>query len=226
MHRATFRRTYIIPAAAAVVLAAAINAAAAATPSPTPESLLAAAALSGSVTDVLSALAQGARLDDPAPDSGRQTPLMAACLRGHTDVVELLLTRGADGTIGERDGYTCLDGAGFQGRGDVARLVLSRFRDRVPVHAHSDGFLPIHRACWGRDPRHADTVSAFLDAGVSPTVRSSSGETPMQLARRAGNERTIAVLAAAIAANGGEREGKRGGGGGEGGGGAGSDTEL
>lgn len=29
-----------------------------------------------------------------------------------------------------------------------------------------DGFTPLHRACWGSEQRHADTVRALLRAGV------------------------------------------------------------
>jgi len=40
--------------------------------------------------------------------SGGQTALMSACLNGHADVALLLLERGADATIGEGQGYTCV----------------------------------------------------------------------------------------------------------------------
>ena len=39
----------------------------------------------------------------------------AACLAGKHKVVKKLLTAGADWRIGEKDGYTCMHGAGFQG---------------------------------------------------------------------------------------------------------------
>jgi hypothetical protein len=32
----------------------------------------------------------------------------------------------------------------------------------VPVQ---DGYTPIHRACWGRQQRHTDTVKALLEDG-------------------------------------------------------------
>ena len=39
----------------------------------------------------------------------------AACLAGKHKVVKKLLEAGASWRIGEKDGYTCLHGAGFQG---------------------------------------------------------------------------------------------------------------
>ena len=40
-----------------------------------------------------------------------QTSLMVACLNGMGPMAEILLKHGADRTIGEKDGYTCLHGA-------------------------------------------------------------------------------------------------------------------
>ena len=31
---------------------------------------------------------------------------------------------------------------------------------------HSDGNTPLHRACWGREQRHTDTVLAMLELGA------------------------------------------------------------
>ena len=129
---------------------------------------------------------------------GGQTALMSACLRGHAEVALLLLESGADVLLGEKDGYTCLHGAGFQGRPEVVRRVLASFPN-TPNTAHKDGFHPIHRACWGRETRHADAVKAFVEHGVPHDVRASSGETPLDIARRIGNAQTIAVLEKAAA---------------------------
>jgi hypothetical protein len=47
----------------------------------------------------------------PATISGAQ----AACLAGKHKAVKKLLEAGASWRIGEKDGYTCMHGAGFQG---------------------------------------------------------------------------------------------------------------
>ena len=164
----------------------------------TPEARLALAASTGSLQGVREAIKDGARLDDQDPGSG-QTPLMASCLGGHAPLVRALLKAGADGFIGERENYTCLDGAGFQGRADVAALVLEHYSDRFPTTPHKDGYHPIHRACWGREDRHAQTVRAFLNAGVPYDIPTAAGETPLQLARKSGNAATVAFLEDAAA---------------------------
>ena len=63
-----------------------------------------------------------------------------------------------DAGVGEKDGYTPLHGAGFQGRAEIARLLLEDARNLDPNSFHEDGFAPLHRACWGREQRHADTI--------------------------------------------------------------------
>ena len=46
---------------------------------------------------------------------------MASCLGGHLDAAKALLELGADVTVPEKDGYTPMHGAGFQGRAEIGR---------------------------------------------------------------------------------------------------------
>lgn len=109
------------------------------------------------------------------PSSG-QTPLMAAVLRGNTEIVQLLLKHGADVMIAEKGGYTPAHGAGFQGRAEIMKILQENGVD-CKSNRHADGYLPLHRACWGREQRHADTVQLLLELGVSPDVPSGNGRT-------------------------------------------------
>ena len=76
---------------------------------------------------------------------------MQAVLSGKDRSVRLLLTRGADTTVAEQDGYTPMHGAGFQGRAAIAKMLIDHGLDASDRHA--DGFTPLHRACWGREQR-------------------------------------------------------------------------
>ena len=49
--------------------------------------------------------------------------------------VEALLAAGADVSIGEKDGYTPMHGAGFQGRAEVAKLLIAHGLDPSDVHS-------------------------------------------------------------------------------------------
>ena len=103
--------------------------------------------------------------------------------------LKALLAAGADVTIGEKDGYTPLHGAGFQGRAEVAKVLIEHGLN--PSERHADGFTPIHRACWGGSQRHAETVRVLLEAGVSHEEKSSNGDTPMEMTK---NPSTLLLL--------------------------------
>ena len=122
-----------------------------------------------------------------------QTCLMASTLRGNVDMVMLMLERGADATVPEKDGYTPPHGAGFQGRPDVMRVLKEVGGIDVINSPHADGFFPIHRACWGREPRHAKTVEYLLSIGEDPN-RMSTGARKQTCLEMTSNPHTIEVL--------------------------------
>lgn len=115
---------------------------------------------------------------------------VAFSLRGLVDVVDVLLQdEHVDRSIGEKDGYTCAHGVGFQGR---AALVPVLHRHGVDLsEPHRDGYTPLHRACWGRELRHSDTVQAFLDAGVPPLQTSADGMTCEEMTRNKHTRRAV-----------------------------------
>ena len=150
------------------------------------------------------AISEGAMINENGDEyqkGNKQTPLMMASLFGEAEIVALLLEKGADPTIGEKQGYTPLHGAAFQGRFGAASVLLKA--NNVPFDFHEDGFHPIHRACWGTGGEHfGKTVKLFIEHGVSPRLLTrSKGEkpmTPLQLAKRAGNKYTIQVIEDAL----------------------------
>ena len=109
------------------------------------------------------AVAAGANINRVSPNGG-QTLLMRAVLHGEKDKVEALLAIGADVNIPERNGYTPIHGAGFQGRDDIVPILIAAGMD--PLNVHEDGFIAMRRAWWGDQQRHTDTVRVFLEAGV------------------------------------------------------------
>merc|ERR1712154_168891 len=66
----------------------------------------------------------------------------------------------------------------LRGRTEMVRMLLEDGRKIDPAHLHSDGFSPLHRACWGNEPRHTDTVKVFVEeAGVPWDLVSKKGTT-------------------------------------------------
>lgn len=117
---------------------------------------------------------------------GGQTPLIHAVLTGKIDAVATLLEIGADTSATEQDGYDVLHAAGFQGRAEILEVLLQRFAEQKAAGGfaldpstdrHKDGYYPLHRACWGRAPRHTDTVKVFLKHGVKFDLSSDKGLT-------------------------------------------------
>ena len=113
-----------------------------------------------------------------------QTPLMKSILMGHTEMVRMLLMLPeVDVSLGEKDGYTAFHGAGFQGRAEIAKLLLEDSRNIDPNTFHEDGFAPLHRACWGREKRHVDTIRVLADTGkVRWDMKTKNGKTCRDIA--------------------------------------------
>jgi ankyrin repeat protein len=142
-----------------------------------------------SLQGVIEALQQGADIDIVDTRSG-QTPLMAAILRGKVRVVNYLLENGADVTVAEKDGFTPAHGAAHAGNIEIMRLLHDRGLD-VISDEHIDGSLPLHHACRGRTPGHAQVVEYLLKVGVDPDLEDSDGMRCIEITK---NVRTKQVL--------------------------------
>lgn len=118
-----------------------------------------------------------------------QTPLMLASLAGSADVAKILLARGADTSIGEKDGYTPFHGAAFQGRVEVGKVLLEH--GLSPIDFHKDGFTPFHRAAWGNTKGHTEFVKWLLDQGVDPELKSIDGRTALSMTSNKGTQKLL-----------------------------------
>jgi ankyrin repeat protein len=145
---------------------------------------------SDTVERVTVALKEGANINVKDEVNG-QTALMRATLHGWTSIVSYLLDKGADVSIGEKDGYTPPHGAGFQGRVKV----MATLKDHgVDIFAAStkDGFTPFHRACWGREDRHTETIRYMIEQGVD--VNAKGGPDQRTCFEMTPNRKTRALL--------------------------------
>ena len=63
----------------------------------------------------------------------------------------------------------------------------------APQEYHKDGYLPFHRACWGRTERHAEFVKYMLQSGLvnDVDVESKNGLTCHEMTN---NPETLQVL--------------------------------
>lgn len=143
-----------------------------------------------SVDAVAAALAEGANINFRDAMSG-QTCVMAATLRGKPNLVRYLLAQGADPTIPEKDGYSPPHGAGFQGRAEIMKILKEEAKMDVINAPHEDGYAPLHRACWGRQKRHTETVEYLLEIGEDANRKAANGVTCYAMSPNEGTKNVL-----------------------------------
>jgi uncharacterized protein len=99
-----------------------------------------AAFFSGDIESARRLLEHGADPTAPARNDMQVTPLHSAAARGHGDIVELLLGRGADADAAQAGGYTALHSAAALGDRPLTDLLLKQGADRSRRSA--DGKTP------------------------------------------------------------------------------------
>lgn len=123
----------------------------------------------GKLHSILKKYAGESCINEIIPDNSGQTLIMYAVLTGKSnEVVDLLLDYGADVTIGESMGYTPIHGAAFQGRAELAKILVQKGKMNVSDRHAGDDYTPLHRASWGPQPRHTETVRVLLELGADP----------------------------------------------------------
>src|SRR5882724_147907 len=75
--------------------------------------------------------------------NGCNTLLFKACQDGHKDIVELLISKGADGRIHPVTKYSPLYIASYLGRKEIVEILLNHFPNLVNVST-VEKWLPIH----------------------------------------------------------------------------------
>jgi ankyrin repeat protein len=85
---------------------------------------LAYAAYYGELSSVKQLIAAGAPVNPR--DKNGMTPLMAACLEGHKEIVEVFLANGAEVNAKTIDGETALMYASIRGDGKIVEMLIAR----------------------------------------------------------------------------------------------------
>ena len=146
------------------------------------------AAQDGNVEKITRLLSIGLLDINSIPKHLYTTPLWIAALKGHKDVVNLLLNKGAE--IDKRDDYgkTPLHVAAW-GHLHVVELFL----DRGAQHdsRNRGGRAPLHMAAEGG---HKDVVKVFLDHGTDVDIKDNYGFTPLTWAAMMGHMEIVQLL--------------------------------
>ncbi|ELR18058.1 ankyrin 2,3/unc44, putative [Acanthamoeba castellanii str. Neff] len=128
-------------------------------------------------------------LDKGAAVDGLNNPgntgLILAAGRGHGEVVDCLVSRGANVNAHcKRDGLTALHAAACFGHPDVARKLIAA---GAAVDAAFEPFrhTPLHLAA---SKGQAESVKVLLECGADPNARNKPGATPLRLVASAESE--------------------------------------
>lgn len=147
------------------------------------------AALGGHPRIVGRMIALGLNADARIRSDG-MTPLAMAAVRGHDEVVQLLLAHHADVNIPDLGGNTPLLHAAMRGRTATVRLLIARGAD-VNI-ASRPGWTPLMAAAW---EGHEDTVKLLLKHGANSQATNAQGQSARSLAESAGHGQIAKLLA-------------------------------
>lgn len=124
-----------------------------------------------------------------APDGF--SALHLAALFGHTEVVRLLLERGAAANVRSRNDtdLTPLHAAAERGDAGAASLLLAQ---RAEVDARRQGGWTALQIAAGRGDRRL--IDVLLRAGADPSLANDAGDTAARLARNAGHGKAAHLI--------------------------------
>jgi len=127
---------------------------------------------------------------DRMPPLGSTTLLHDAALKGHVDVLELLLAHGADVNSLNAQGATALHDAALAGQRAAAETLLKHGAN-IDARDSESGATPLHQAAsWGR----RGVVDLLIARHADPHIKDKSGRTPLDLAVANGQDEVAQVL--------------------------------
>jgi len=137
-----------------------------------------------------------ANADVRQADDGGETPVLYASEHGHTEVVKLLLAKGALADFATHTlGMTPLYAASSCGRTAVVKVLLAA--GASPAKARTDGDPRPTALLSASGGGHWDAVRLLIAAGADPTEASSDGYTPLLDAALHGDFSVVKKIAAA-----------------------------
>ena len=136
------------------------------------------AAQSGEIEDVKEYLRDATTIDVNKKDHDEWTALHKACCNGHSDIVEVLLDRGADIEEITSCSTTPLKMACIKGHTSITKLLLDHGAEVNAVNA--SGFTALHNAC---ERGHIECVEKLLVSGADVNIKNKDGYTPLDVAK-------------------------------------------
>ncbi|KAK3090841.1 hypothetical protein FSP39_015089 [Pinctada imbricata] len=127
---------------------------------------------------------------DAQTESNHDTALTLACHGGHSELVNLLLSKGADIEHRDKKGFTPLILAATAGHVDVVEILLDAGAD-MEAQSERTKDTPLSLACSGG---RYEVVELLLSRGANKEHRNVSDYTPLSLAASGGYVNIIKLL--------------------------------
>uniref|UniRef100_A0A674B5S8 Euchromatic histone-lysine N-methyltransferase 1a n=1 Tax=Salmo trutta TaxID=8032 RepID=A0A674B5S8_SALTR len=124
--------------------------------------------------DVVQHLLSKASKQVNCQDDGGWTPITWAIEYKHRELVLLLLSRGADVNIRDKEENICLHWAALSGSNDIAQILLDARCDLHAVNVHGDSTLHI-----AARENQLECVTLLLSQGADVNLKNREGETPL-----------------------------------------------
>ncbi len=142
----------------------------------------------GDLECVKQALADGAEVTSKEPQIGA-TALIAASIMGHTEIMKLLLEKGADANAADNNAFTALIYSAAKGNADGTKLLLDSGAKVNTKNAHGETAL-IRAASVGS----AEVVRILLGSGAEIEAETNEGGNALILAADNGHTEVVKVL--------------------------------
>ncbi|CAI8017368.1 Protein TANC2 [Geodia barretti] len=148
------------------------------------------AAERGDVEAVERLLSTSVNINSRTEDEG-DTALLVASLRGHVEVVRLLLKAGAAVFIPDKDGLSPLYVASQEGHTEVVDVLVKAGADVNQATTKESCSVPLGAAA-GKG--HTETVQRLLEAGANVNHQNKEGLTPVNSASLKGHTAVVQLL--------------------------------
>ncbi|XP_048258039.1 ankyrin repeat domain-containing protein 50-like [Haliotis rufescens] len=121
---------------------------------------------------------------------GSMTPVMRAAWIGHTDVVELLVSKGADVSLVDKDGDNTLHFACIGGHLETVEFVLSL--NVVDINSRGRGSMT--PAMWATQYGHTDVVALLVGKGADVLLVDERGDNILHKACSGGHLEIVKIV--------------------------------
>lgn len=154
------------------------------------------AALEGDINTVEKQINLGAKVDWTYENKFEPTPLIAASINGHSEVVETLILAGADFNKPNKLLETPIFQAAKYGNLAIVKMLIFYGAD---VNKKSNmGYTPLHEAAFAEKSQmnnyYIEIIKLLLDHGANINAQNMYGTTPLHAAAVQGKKHMVLIL--------------------------------